>query len=53
LPDSYQTYITSDVYEVMNDVVRVDGEGANVWEAETWDFNGEEIYGSTYRWSIG
>lgn len=53
LPDSYQTYITSDVYESMNNTARVDDAGGNMWSAEPWDFNGEEIYGSTYSWSIG
>jgi len=55
LPESYGTYITSDVYNNMNDVVKKsdDGKGEHMWKALTWNnFNNSIIYGSTWSWSI-
>jgi class 3 adenylate cyclase len=55
LPESYGTYITSDVYNNMDDVVKKseNGKGQNMWVTLRWtEFNQSTIYGSTWRWSI-
>jgi class 3 adenylate cyclase len=55
LPDSYATYITSDVYDVMNKSVKFseDGTGDPMWTKLVWnEFDNSTIYGSTWWWSV-
>jgi class 3 adenylate cyclase len=52
LPDSYSTYITADVFKVMNAEVKT-SEGIAIWEAVRWNsFNNEIIYRSNWWWEI-
>jgi class 3 adenylate cyclase len=55
LPESHATYITSDVYDVMNKAVKFsnDGTGNHMWTKLVWnEFNNGTIYGSTWWWSV-
>lgn len=53
LPDSYRTYITKEVYDVMSDEVKVAQDGRAMWEAVRWDtFDDRTIYQSNWWWSI-
>jgi hypothetical protein len=55
LPEDYRSYITADVYNNMNDNVKLseNGKGRNMWTALTWtEFNRSTIYGSSWWWSI-
>ena len=53
LPDSYQTYITKEVYDAMIDDVKVANEGRKMWEAVRWNtFDNRIIYQSNWWWSI-
>lgn len=47
LSHQYQTYITSEVYDVMLAEVKATN-GVSMWTSLTW--NGKTIYGSTWRW---
>ena len=52
LPDTHSTYITPDVYSVLNEDLKVSGEAA-MWEAIKWDtFNDTIIYRSTYWYRV-
>lgn len=55
LPESYGTYITSDVYNNMNNEVKKsnNGAGEHMWQTLTWtEFDRSTIYGSTWSWKI-
>jgi class 3 adenylate cyclase len=53
LPDSYQTYITKEVYDAMLDDVKVSADGRKMWEAVSWNtFDNRTIYRSNWWWSI-
>jgi class 3 adenylate cyclase len=53
LPDSYQTYITKEVYEAMINDVKVSSDGRAMWEAVRWNtFDDRTIYQSNWWWSI-
>jgi class 3 adenylate cyclase len=56
LPESYATYITSDVYDVMHKSVKFskeDGTGDHMWTKLIWnEFNNSTIYGSTWWWTV-
>jgi class 3 adenylate cyclase len=53
LPDSYQTYITKEVYEAMINDVKVSNDGRAMWEAVRWNtFDDRTIYQSNWWWSI-
>jgi len=53
LPDSYATYITTEVYDAMINEVKVSGEGRPMWEAVRWNtFDNRTIYQSNWWWSI-
>ena len=53
LPHLYQTYITEEVYESMNEKVKVSTDGRQMWEAVRWNtFDNRTIYQSTWWWSI-
>jgi class 3 adenylate cyclase len=53
LPDSYQTYITKEVYESMIADVKVSTDGRQMWEAVRWNtFDNRIIYQSNWWWSI-
>jgi class 3 adenylate cyclase len=45
----YTTFISSDVYNDMNDAVKVT-KGQNMWEQRTW--NGKTVYRSSWYWSV-
>jgi class 3 adenylate cyclase len=52
LPDSHSSYISSDVYNNMNEQVKT-SDGVAMWEACTWDtFNYETIYRSNWWWKV-
>jgi hypothetical protein len=56
LPASYATYITSEVYDVMQKSVKFskeDGTGDHMWTKLIWnEFNNSTIYGSTWWWTV-
>ena len=53
LPDSYQTYITKEVYDAMIEDVKVAKDGRKMWEAVRWNtFDNRIIYQSNWWWSI-
>jgi class 3 adenylate cyclase len=55
LPESYATYITSDVYDKMPKSVKFsdDGAGDHMWVKLIWnEFDNSTIYGSTWWWSL-
>jgi hypothetical protein len=49
LPEDYQTYITTDVYDVMHGSVRTT-DGQEMWQPKYWDFIDDLIYCSTWMW---
>jgi class 3 adenylate cyclase len=52
LPHSHPTYITAEVFDVMNDEIKT-WNGRQVWESVRWnDFDGRIIYRSIWRWRI-
>ena len=52
LPSGY-TYITKDVYDVMNKSVKFDSGGNDVWERRVWSgFNNSTIYRSLGWWTL-
>lgn len=51
LDHSYPTYITAEVYDRLADEAKISN-GANMWEACTWNAQGRKIYRSTYWWSF-
>ncbi|WP_254575113.1 adenylate/guanylate cyclase domain-containing protein [Stenotrophomonas acidaminiphila] len=47
------TYISKDVYDVMNKSVKVSGDGNPMWESRTWTaMNNRPIYRSSWWWRI-
>jgi len=53
LSDSYQTYITKEVYDAMINEVKVSTDGRQMWEAVRWNtFDDRVIYRSNWWWSI-
>ena len=49
LDGSYSTYLTADVYNGMNDEVKLSN-GTNIWTPLRWtEFDGSTIYGSSWR----
>jgi len=52
LPHSHPTYITAEVFDVMNDEIKT-WNGREVWESVRWnDFDDRIIYRSIWRWKI-
>jgi class 3 adenylate cyclase len=51
LPGEHASYITSDVYRVLNKSAKLaNGTGADMWSSLTWDeFDGQTIYSSGWR----
>lgn len=51
---TYQTYITSQVYNKLSQDAKISGTGANMWEARTAEVGGEEmtIYRSSFWWKV-
>ena len=45
----YATFISAEVYDNMNDVVKLT-DGMNMWEKRTWQ--GRTIYRSSWYWSV-
>ncbi len=53
LPSTYATYITSEVYNVLNKEVTLSSDGRSMWERTTWNqMNNKTIYRSNWWWSI-
>jgi class 3 adenylate cyclase len=55
LPESYATFITSTVYDVMNDVAKFseNGTGRNMWTELDWNhFDQNIVYASSWRWRV-
>jgi class 3 adenylate cyclase len=53
LPATRQTYITKEVYDAMNKVVKISSDNEQMWKSFTWNtFDNRIIYASTYWWSI-
>lgn len=52
LPETHQTYITKQVFDIMNEEVKLSDGGA-MWEPVSWDtFDNRTIYRSNYWWRI-
>lgn len=52
-PETYQTYITKDVYDVMHSSVKVSEGDELMWDTVTWDqFDMRTIYGSRWWWRV-
>lgn len=53
LPSTYSTYITSEVYDVLNKEVKISSDGRSMWERAIWNqMNNKIIYRSNWWWSI-
>lgn len=53
LPDSYTTYITKEVYDVMLSELKTSKDSRAMWEAVRWNnFDGRTIYRSNWWWRI-
>jgi class 3 adenylate cyclase len=53
LPETYPTYITQEVYNVMNAEVKTSPDGRAMWEAVRWNtFDDRIVYRSTWWWRI-
>ena len=53
LPSSYATYITSDVYNVLNKEVKLSTDGRSMWDRTIWNqMNNKIIYRSNWWWSL-
>jgi class 3 adenylate cyclase len=53
LPDSYETYITKEVYDPMVPGVKVSTDGRQMWQAVRWNtFDNRIIYQSNWWWPI-
>lgn len=52
-PGQYRTYITADVYKMLNEASKL-SKGVDMWEARNAEVGGEQmrIYRSSYRWSL-
>lgn len=52
LPSEWQTRVTGDVYDQMNDSIKTWG-GRAIWEKVSWSaMNGMRIYRSAWRWNL-
>jgi class 3 adenylate cyclase len=53
LPSTHSTYITKEVYDVINDSVKTSSDGRAMWEPVRWNtFDNRTIYRSTWRYSF-
>jgi class 3 adenylate cyclase len=53
LPETYRTYITKQVYDLMNKEVKVASDGREIWQPLLWtEFDSRTIYGSTFWWTL-
>jgi class 3 adenylate cyclase len=53
LPSTYPTYITKEVYDVMNKEVKTSSDGKQMWEAVSWNtFDNRTIYRSNWRFRV-
>jgi class 3 adenylate cyclase len=53
LPDSYPTYITKEVYDMMINELKVHSDGRAMWEAVYWNtFDNRIIYQSNWWWRV-
>jgi class 3 adenylate cyclase len=53
LPETYPTYITSEVYANMHNNVKAWTDGQNMWEAARWNsFDDRIIYRSNWWWNV-
>ena len=51
-PSSKPTYITSAVYNVLNDSSKFGGDGRNMWQRYSTVFRGQTLYTSTWWWPL-
>ncbi|MBW7933843.1 MAG: adenylate/guanylate cyclase domain-containing protein [Gemmatimonadaceae bacterium] len=51
LPADYSSYITEEVFKVMQDDVKVSN-GKSMWERVSWTATGRIIYRSSWRWPV-
>ncbi len=47
----YNSLITSDVYNMLNDQSKLGKQGKDMWTSLTWDTYNITIYGSNWYWS--
>ena len=53
LPDAYQTYITAEVHNSLNDQLKIWTDGRAMWEAVRWDnFDNRIVYRSNWWWNV-
>ena len=53
LPDAYQTYITAEVHNSLNDQLKIWTDGRPMWDAVRWDnFDNRIIYRSNWWWNV-
>jgi class 3 adenylate cyclase len=53
LESAYQTYITKDVYDKLNNEGRIGSDGRNMWESVGWEtFDNRTIYRSNWWWEL-
>ena len=53
LPDAYQTYITAEVHNSLNDQLKIWTDGRQMWEAVRWgNFDNRIIYRSNWWWDV-
>ena len=53
LPDEYPMYITADVYNSLNDQVKIWTDGRQMWQAVRWDnFDNSVVYRSSWWWNV-
>lgn len=49
---NYASYITSDVYNNMNDEVKYSSDKRNMWESSHWTEKNMTVYRSSWQWGI-
>jgi class 3 adenylate cyclase len=53
LSEGYGTYITADVYGLLNDQVKIWTDGHQMWESVRWsNFDNSLIYRSSWWWDV-
>jgi class 3 adenylate cyclase len=49
--DNYASWITEDVFEVMNENAKVSKSNKDMWERRTWTTRNIQVYRSSWKWS--
>ena len=53
LPDTFATYITKEVFDVMSTDIKTSADSQDMWEAVRWNtFDNQIIYRSNWWWRI-